>query len=174
MSKVTSGGTATTDQSLDALERLVAQIAADYPNLQFVEDARFAWHAGRGQVSYQKTAGNTTAAIFSLLHELGHAILNHKDYKHDIQLVQLEAAAWNQARSLAKRYKVTLDEDHIQDCLDTYRDWLHLRATCPTCFARSLQASVSRYHCHNCGAEWSVTRSRLCRPYRLKTQPAHR
>ncbi len=151
------------------LDQLIARIAADHPNLSFVEDTRFAWHAGRSRVAYRKHSKNTKHAMFSLLHELGHALLEHKDYAHDIELLQLEVAAWDRARGLAERYSVALNEDYVQDCLDTYRDWLHLRATCPTCFARALQSSRRQYHCHNCSTEWSVSRSRLCRPYRLKT-----
>lgn len=151
------------------LEGLLTQIAADYPDLQFIESAHFAWHAGKKSVTYKKSGQNTTHNIFALLHELGHALLGHKDYTHDIELLQLEVAAWEKARELASHYTIVLDEDYVQDCLDTYRDWLHLRATCPTCFGRSLQTSERHYRCHNCGTQWSVTRSRLCRPYRLKT-----
>lgn len=150
------------------LDSLLARIAADYPDLQFIESAHFAWHAGKKHVSYKKASKNAMHDMFALLHELGHAILGHKDYTHDIELLQLEVAAWEEARGLASVYGVDLDEDYIQDCLDTYRDWLHLRATCPTCSARSLQASERRYRCFNCQTEWSVTRSRLCRPYRLQ------
>lgn len=150
------------------LESLLSRIAADYPEYQFIESAHFSWHAGKKHVSYKKSSENTLHNMFSLLHELGHAILGHKDFTHDIQLLQLEAAAWGQARSLAGRYGLRLDEDYVQDCLDTYRDWLHLRATCPTCFARSLQTSAKRYRCFNCQTEWQVSRSRLCRPYRLQ------
>ncbi|HSX42455.1 MAG TPA: hypothetical protein VLF59_00025 [Candidatus Saccharimonadales bacterium] len=151
------------------LETLLAQIAADYPDLSFVESMRFSWHAGKRHVSYKKSAQNTIHDVFALLHELGHALLAHTDYVYDIELLQLEVAAWDKARELAEQYGVDLDEDHVQDCLDTYRDWLHLRATCPGCFERCLQSSASHYHCWNCGTRWSVTRSRLCRPYRLQT-----
>lgn len=151
------------------LEEILKRLTTDYPELRFVEGARFAWHPGKRHISYQRTTLDTQHAIFSLLHEVGHAILDHRHYVHDIELLQLEVAAWDKARELASQYMIKLDEDHIQDCLDTYRDWLHLRATCPSCHARSLQASPRYYRCHNCGTEWQVSRSRLCRPYRLKT-----
>jgi len=151
------------------LEGLMVQIQADYPDVSFVESTHFSWHAGKRHVSYKKISDNTMHNIFALLHELGHALLSHKDYTHDIELLQLEVAAWETARGLAKHYRLVLDEDYVQDCLDTYRDWLHLRATCPACFDRSLQVSAQRYRCFNCQTEWTVTRSRLCRPYRLQT-----
>jgi hypothetical protein len=150
------------------LDSLLKRIAADYPDLAFIESAHFAWHAGRKHVSYQKTGKNVQHSTWALLHELGHALLGHTDYRHDIELLQLVVGAWERARELARHYGLSIDEDYIQDCLDTYRDWLHLRATCPTCYGRSLQVSERRYHCFNCQAEWQVSRSRLCRPYRLQ------
>jgi hypothetical protein len=157
-----------TTASYSNLDTLLARIAADYPDLRFIESAHFAWHAGRGNVTYQKAGKNTQHSMWALLHELGHALLGHKDYIHDIELLQLEVAAWDKARQLAAHYGITKGEDYIQDCLDTYRDWLHLRATCPTCYARALQSSARRYRCFNCQTEWQVSRSRLCRPYRLQ------
>jgi hypothetical protein len=154
---------------LTQLDALLERIASDYPDLQFIESAHFSWHAGKKHVSYKKNSKNTLRDMLALLHELGHAILEHKDYKHDIELVQLEVAAWDKAQELANTYGLEMDDEYIQDCIDTYRDWLHLRATCPTCYARSLQASTSRYKCFNCQSSWQVSRSRLCRPYRLQT-----
>jgi predicted RNA-binding Zn-ribbon protein involved in translation (DUF1610 family) len=152
------------------LQNLLADIARDYPDLQFIESARFAWHPGKRQVSYsRKTSSNTMHDIFALLHELGHAILEHKDYIRDIELLKLEVTAWQKAKQLANHYGITLEPDYVEDCLDTYRDWLHLRATCPSCYVRSLQASADKYQCFNCGTCWQVSRSRLCRPYRLQT-----
>jgi hypothetical protein len=151
------------------LDTLLERIAADYPDLSFIESAHFSWHAGKKHVSFKKAGNNVQHNMWALLHELGHALLGHTDYAHDIELLQLEVAAWEEARGLASHYGLKVDEDYVEDCLDTYRDWLHLRATCPTCFGRSLQASERRYRCFNCQTEWSVTRSRLCRPYRLKT-----
>lgn len=151
------------------LDTLLARIAADYPDLSFVESARFAWHAGKKHVSFKRGSKNVIHDVFALLHELGHALLNHTDYMYDIELLQLEVAAWNKARGLGEQYGIEIDEDYLQDCLDSYRDWLHLRATCPNCYGRSLQSSVTLYHCHNCQTDWRVSRSRLCRPYRLQT-----
>lgn len=150
------------------LDHLLTRIAADYPDLSFIESAHFAWHAGKRHVSYQKDGRNIAHSLLALLHELGHAILGHADYTYDIELLQLEVAAWEQARQLAARYSVSIDEDYLQDCLDTYRDWLHLRATCPGCYGRALQAAPGRYRCFNCQTSWQVSRSRLCRPYRLQ------
>lgn len=151
------------------IDVLLAQIAADHPDLEFIESAHFSWHAGKKHVSFKKVGKHVEQNMWALLHELGHALLGHADFTHDVELLQLEVAAWEKARGLADHYGLTIDEDYLQDCLDTYRDWLHLRSTCPTCYARSLQASQRCYRCFNCQTEWTVTRSRLCRPYRLQT-----
>jgi len=150
------------------ITKLLERIAVEYPDLEFIESAHFGWHAGRKHVSFKKTGKNPNQNVWALLHELGHAILGHADYKYDIELLKLEAAAWEKAQALADHYGLEIDENYMQDCLDTYRDWLHLRATCPGCFARGLQATERLYRCFNCRAEWSVTRSRLCRPYRMQ------
>lgn len=161
-------GTASKD--LDWLHSLLKQLGEDFPEIELVESTRFAWHAGKKRVSFMKgSQANTERAAWSLLHELGHAQLGHTDYNYDIELLQLEAAAWDKAHELAKSYCIEIEDSYVQDCLDTYRDWLHMRATCPICFDRTLQSTPSRYRCLNCQTEWSVTRSRLCRPYRLKT-----
>jgi len=151
------------------LGALITRIRHDYPGLSFIESTHFSWHAGKRHVSFKRTGADPRHDMWALLHELGHALLEHTDYHYDIELLKLESAAWEKARGLAQNYSLDVDEDYLQDCLDTYRDWLHLRATCPTCSSRSLQASPRHYRCFNCQTEWSVTRSRLCRPYRLQT-----
>lgn len=156
-----------TAQSLGITD-LLTQVRKDHPGLSFEESSQFSWHAKSKRITFKKPTGSSEKAVWALLHELGHALLGHADYRYDIELIQLEAAAWTKSRELAAKYGVDIDEDYIQDCLDTYRDWLHLRATCPTCFARSLQASPCHYRCFNCRSEWSVSRSRFCRPYRLQ------
>src|SRR5690348_6539975 len=100
------------------LEALLHKIAADYPDLSFIESAHFSWHAGKKHVSYRKAGKNAQHNIWALLHELGHALLSHTDYAHDIELLQLEVAAWERARKLAVHYELTIAEDYIQDCLD--------------------------------------------------------
>lgn len=148
--------------------RILAQIQSDYPAIEFVESSQFSWHAGSKLVSYKAFEPDDIRGTWALLHELGHALLDHTDFETDIELLKIEVDAWEQAHTLAKKYGLTIDDNYIQTCLDSYRDWLHLRSTCPTCFERSLQADKHTYRCLNCKTEWHVTRSRLCRPYRKK------
>lgn len=147
---------------------LLDQLRADYPEFVFVEGGQFSWHAGKHQVSYLLRALDDMRGIWALLHEIGHALLKHTTYDSDVELLQIEVTAWEKAKELAAKYHVPINDDYIQDCLDSYRDWLHVRATCPTCHSRALQVSRHTYRCHNCGDEWQVSPSRLCRPYRRR------
>lgn len=146
---------------------LLEAIKADFPQLEFRQSSRFSWHAGQNYISYRTP--DTIQAIWALLHEIGHAELDHTDFNSDIELLQKEVAAWAKAHEISTRYGVKIDQDYIEDNLDSYRDWLHIRATCPTCYERCLQTDRHTYTCHNCGTTWHVTRSRLCRPYRRRS-----
>lgn len=147
---------------------LLVQLKRDFPDIEFVASNRFSWHAGKKYIAYTESALEDEKCTWALLHELGHALLEHHDYATDIELLQKEVAAWAKAHELASAYKIQIDQDYIEDCTDSYRDWLHIRATCPTCFERSAQYNRHTYRCHNCNTSWHVTRSRLCRPYRKR------
>ena len=145
---------------------LLQQLRVDYPALSFDSSNHFSWHAGTQHITYRADSLESTEGTWALLHELGHAQLEHTDFESDVELLKIEAAAWLKAQELAHAYDVQIEDDYVQDSLDSYRDWLHVRSTCPSCQNRSLQQSRHSYRCHNCHAEWSVSRSRLCRPYR--------
>lgn len=149
-----------------SMEQLLDQLRASHPHISFVAGNTFVWSPETQEVFYKENARDDKA-IWSLLHETGHALLNHTGYKADMELVLLEMAAWDKAKVLASEVGVTISEDHVQDCLDTYRDWLHKRSICPSCTTKCLQQSDMRhYRCHNCHTTWKVTASRFARAYR--------
>lgn len=155
------------------MNHLLARLRKDFPELSFKGGEIFSWSPKDQTVMYALEIREEPSPIWSLLHEVGHALLEHQTYASDFELVKLEAAAWDKATKLADDYGHTIDVDHIQDCLDTYRDWLHQRSTCPTCHTTSLQRSMTIYCCYNCNTEWRVSRSKVCRPYRrLQTKIA--
>jgi len=154
------------DKNTPNPHKLFRRIEVDYPEITFTEATRFSWHAGKQHISYTKASLQDTRGLWALLHELGHALLKHTDYTSDVELLNIEVAAWDKARNLAAKYDLAIDEEYIQDSLDSYRDWLHVRSACPTCHEHCLQVDVDTYKCHNCGTTWNVTQSRLCRPYR--------
>jgi hypothetical protein len=146
---------------------LVAKLQNSYPKLKFSPSDSFYWSPETNEVFYLKDAKGKLAD-WSLLHEAGHGLLNHDHYEADFMLLRLEIEAWQKAKEIAGAFNVKIDEDHIQDCLDTYRDWLHKRSICPKCSNKSLQQSdFSHYSCFNCHMRWRVTTSRFCRTYRM-------
>jgi hypothetical protein len=155
------------------MDKLLTQLRQDYPQLRFVADKAFFWSPADRCIAYKPDASGT-AAVFSLLHEVGHALLEHKRYKLDFELLSLEVAAWEEAKRVARTYDITIDEDHAQDCLDSYRDWLYRRSICPRCTTKSLQLDNKPvYKCFNCAATWRVAPSRFCRPYRQTGRSQH-
>lgn len=153
-------------KSTNSPRSLLSRLRKDFPTISFDRSNHFSWHAGNQQITYRADSLARDEGSWALLHELGHAQLEHADFESDIELLQIEAAAWQKAQSLAQQYNTQIDDEYIQESLDSYRDWLHVRSTCPSCQNRSLQLSRHSYRCHNCYTEWSVSRSRLCRPYR--------
>lgn len=161
------------------MHKILESLKKSYPSLRFTASDQYCWSPETGEIMYVKTdLGSQNLdlrnAEWSLLHETGHALLQHQTYHADVELLRLEVAAWERAKLLAKELGTTIDEDHIQDCLDTYRDWLDKRSICPTCATKSLQQDDhAAYHCYNCHASWRVSNNRFCRAYRIsKNVPA--
>jgi len=148
------------------MKKLIKNLRSKYTDIAFIQGDTAQWSSTKRQITY--VADERTENVWALLHELGHALLGHDSYASDVELLQKEAAAWAKARSVALAYELQIDPGHIEACLDTYRDWLHKRSTCPDCGAQGLQQSKSLYGCFNCRATWKVTEHRFCRPYRLK------
>ncbi|HVX23854.1 MAG TPA: hypothetical protein VG992_00715 [Candidatus Saccharimonadales bacterium] len=148
------------------MQPLLTKLRAQFPQLTFTAGPQFYWSPETSEIFYQVDARGQRAT-WSLLHETGHALLEHKNYSSDMHLLQLEMAAWERARELAASLTIVIDENHIQDCLDTYRDWLYQRSICPSCSTKCLQQDDSReYRCFNCHTAWRVSDNRFARPYR--------
>ena len=148
------------------MDELIGRLKLQFPALSLKPSKQFSWSPETGEIFYKAGAKGKEAA-WSLLHEAGHALLAHQRYEADFELLRLEVAAWERARGLAKGLGLQIDEVHIQDCLDTYRDWLYKRSICPTCTTKCLQqGDFVHYRCFNCHTVWRVTASRFCRAYR--------
>lgn len=150
------------------MQKLIETLQARFPELHFTPGQQFSWSPEAGEIIYKKGVSGQKAA-WSLLHETGHALLEHQSYQADFELLKLEVAAWEKAKQIAESIDVTIDEDHIQDCLDTYRDWLYKRSICPNCTTKCLQQDDhAHYRCFNCHTTWQVTASRFGRAYRRR------
>ncbi len=148
------------------MQSLLAELENRFPDLRFTAGPQFSWSPETGEIVYKDGAAGQKA-VWSLLHETGHALLDHHSYKADIELLRLEVDAWERASQLANDLGVKIDNNHIQNCLDTYRDWLYKRSICPECGTKSLQqGDYVHYRCFNCHTVWKVTANRFCRAYR--------
>lgn len=151
------------------MEALISQLQTKFPRLKFTPGEQFCWSPETGEIFY-KIKARGKQAKWSLLHETGHALLGHQNYQADYELLRLEVAAWEAAKGLASEFKLTIEENHIQDCLDTYRDWLDKRSICPACQTKCLQqGDFVHYRCFNCHTVWRVSVNRFSRSYRRQT-----
>jgi hypothetical protein len=162
-------GATTSQGKYMEIDSLIQELQSTFPQFTFTASEQACWSPQTRQVYYDARSSKQ-ASIWSLLHELGHAVLDHKSYNTDIDLLQKEVAAWTEASAIAKKFSVDIDDDYAQNCLETYRNWLYKRSTCPQCGTHGIQNESRQYYCLNCKAQWSVSTSRFCRPYRGKTE----
>lgn len=140
---------------------LVARLQNDYPMFEFVASDKARWSPTEQKIYYTNDGTQT-------LHELGHAILGHREYRQDIELLQIEREAWNVAMELAPTYGLNIDDNIVEQALDTYRDWLHQRSLCPRCGQTGVQSiNTLSYSCPNCQHTWRATAGKNTRLKRL-------
>lgn len=128
----------------------------------FMEGPHFVWSSADKTVYFTTNPDESDNAVWSLLHEIGHAELGHSYYDDDFDLLMMEVTAWQKAKELAAHYHLVIEQHHIEECLDSYRDWLHQRSRCVECQTHSLQTDETTYQCYNCDTKWKVPRSRRC------------
>jgi hypothetical protein len=141
----------------------VDKVKVDFKDITFQPSEKFRWAPESKVVFYNQ---ESTHADWSLLHEVGHVICEHKNYNSDIGLLKMEVQAWQKARELAKKYNLEIDNKHIEKCLDSYRDWLYKRSSCPVCSQAGIEKNTGVYQCINCKKKWQVTPEKFCRVYR--------
>ena len=126
--------------------KFLKEVKSDFPEFKFTNGKKFAFRPPKTIV----VGPSEPQDKLLLLHELGHAILKHRDFKMDVERLKMEVEAWEKAREIAPRYEVVIDEDLIQDELDTYRDWLHTKSRCKKCGLTRYQTPDREYHCPKC------------------------
>lgn len=137
---------------------LIKKLRVDYPQFVYKKASGFLWSHSEHTIYY--TCKNDDCTL--LLHELSHALLNHTDYERDIELIAIERDAWDKSKEVAANYGVIIDDDYVQSNLDTYRNWLHNRSTCPSCKATGLQTKKYIYKCLACSNQWRVNDAKVC------------
>lgn len=125
---------------------LVKKLRVDYPDLRFVDGKKFAFRPPRTVVVGPSEPNDSLL----LLHEVGHAISSHKDFRLDVERLKMEREAWEKARELSAIYGLDYDEEVAEQELDTYRDWLDKKSRCPKCRLTRFQTPDGQYHCPKC------------------------
>lgn len=130
------------------IANLITNIQDKYPELEFLAGDRFKF------TPPNKIFYCDDQPPLLLLHELGHYTSKHYDYSGDIELVHIEALAWQEAKQHCASFGVEWDEDFAQDCLDSYRNWLYANSLCPICNLSGYQDNFGIYHCPLCNKTW--------------------
>ena len=131
---------------------LLEWLNKDFPELRFREGKKFAFRPPRTVIFEPITEVEAEYKIYSmrLLHEVGHAVLGHFDYRQDLGRVKMEREAWQKARELAERYGVEYDEEVAEGELESYREWLYQRSKCPKCGLARYQTRGGEWKCPGC------------------------
>ncbi len=150
---------------------VLSRVAKKYPEITLTPGTDFSWSYETSVITYPTEVEQNNVFVASLCHELGHAFCTHKHFKNDIELIKLEREAWNEGSKIAKDvFGIDIPDQHIERCLNTYRDWLYERAVCPTCKQCGMQSGALEYRCVFCHTIWTVNASRLCRVIKKRTK----
>ncbi len=147
----------------DFARRLLEELGRDFVDLRLREGRKFAFRPPR-TIFYVSTKNEKCEQVWGadeqkmwrmrVLHELGHAVLGHRDFATDVERLQMERAAWEKARELYEAYREAdwgeFEDEMVEAELDSYRDWLHQRSKCAQCGLTRYQTSDGRYHCPRC------------------------
>lgn len=148
--------------TMPSINSILNLLKKTLPDIGLKNSDDFRWSAAEQTIYYPAEAAGLND-IYLLLHEAGHAALGHDDYRRDIQLLRMEREAWDYATdSLAPQLKIKVNDEFIENNLDTYRDWLHERSTCPGCKQNGIQINKNTYQCLNCRCSWRVNDARQC------------
>ena len=125
---------------------LFDKVRQDHPGLRFRRGVKFLFRPPRTIVLGPEEPGDDL--IF--MHELGHALSGHRDFRTNIERMRCECEAWEKARELCGKYGVTFDEDFAETELESYRNWLDKKSRCPICGLTRFQTPDGAFHCPKC------------------------
>jgi hypothetical protein len=155
---------ATTKQFTD----LTPRIKQEFTEVKFVSSHEHKWSPDTSTVYYRPLT--SADEVWSLLHELSHALLGHTSFVYDVELLGKEVEAWHYAKNqLAPRYDLTITDEAVDAAIETYREWLYKRSTCPNCDQTGQQIKTDTYQCLNCRCLWRVNDARRCGLKRIRS-----
>lgn len=123
-----------------------AAVKSRFPDLKFISGKKFAFRPPKTIVIGPEEERDDML----LLHEVGHALMGHRDFSMNIQRMKMEVEAWERARGLATEFGVSIDEGVIDRELDTYRNWIDQKSRCPECGLARYETPDGQYHCPRC------------------------
>ena len=139
---------------------LLNKLIQDFPELSFTPADDFVWKPKNKEILYNPN--ETSNFNILLLHEVAHYLAGHQEYGLDIELIKMEAEAWNIVNTkLAPKYEIMSKKEYQEDQLDSYRDWLHKRSLCPNCNINGFQIDKSNYKCPVCNTLWKVNQAKF-------------
>jgi hypothetical protein len=147
---------------------LLHQLEESYQDMLTFKPAKSYYWSPKDRTVFYQEKDASPIGLWTLLHETCHGLLEHTSYQSDFELVLLEVNAWEMAEKLGKELGFSIDQDHVQDCLDSYRDWQYKRSLCPRCDLGGIQTDAQTYTCMFCNDTWHVSAARFCRPYRRR------
>ena len=124
----------------------LAAVKNKFPDFRFKTGRKFMFRPPRTIFIGPEEEGDEIL----LLHELGHAILGHRDFNMNVQRLKMEMEAWEKARELAEEFGVPIEEDKIETELDTYRNYVDKKSRCPKCGLARYETPDGQYHCPRC------------------------
>lgn len=137
---------------MPATSSLIRKLANRFADFRFIAADEAHWSPQTHAVYYNPHEAH---AEWVLLHETAHAILEHRQYARDIELLAMERAAWDYAiDSLGPDFSIQIDREFAEQQIDSYRDWLHAKSTCPSCQSNGLEVDKHQYTCLQCHATW--------------------
>lgn len=132
-------------------------IIATYHEYTFLPAGYFCYDASEEVINYDPVRLRYNTGKIALLHEISHCQLGHFHYRYDLELLMLEVAAWNRTLELARKHNIPVQQQYIQDCIDSYDDWVTRRGTCPTCHNFCIEDTENVFSCFVCNTQWRVS-----------------
>ena len=126
-------------------------IFKSYPDFNYKQSKLFSWYSAEKRICFVKCNKKCNKDdkpcinFYKVAHELGHALLNHQDYKTKIELNRMELDAWAEAEKIVSKFgKYKIPGDIIDEAMGSYVNNAN-QDECPNC-ELSLIAGV----CINC------------------------
>ena len=133
------------------------ELISAFNQYRFLPAGYFSYDAADDIINYDPIRLKHPTGKVSLLHEISHCELGHFYYRYDMELLMMEIAAWHHTKKLANEHCIELDAAYVQECIESYDNWVSKRGCCPECDNFCLESHENQFSCFVCGTRWSVS-----------------